>query len=376
MLIESPAALLRMRTLPRVLFFFGEEEFLIEETVASLIEVMQTRGVDAVDIEVLDGAELTVEQLIQRAESFPMISAERMIVVRHFDHIPFGKKQGSEQILFAEYLRQPSATTVLVLLATNGRTVTDELKGIGAAMSNPKQRQKAEQKIVRLRFPYRLLLEHAAWIEFPRLAERQLPEWIVGRFKAHGIECPPEVAGYLVVQVGTNLRELANEIAKIMLFIGSRRRVALEDVLSVAGASRVYNVFELQKAIGAGDVARALKILHYMVRTERQDLLIVTMLARYFFVLWQLDELQQTTTNHTELGRAVGLSPFFVPEYLAALKRYSTTQIEGALELLHTADVALKTTSTDRLTILERTMLGIMSQAQNKAPLSAKGRSV
>lgn len=376
MLIESPAALLRMKSLPRVLFLFGEEEFLIEETVASLLDEMRTRGVDAVDIEVLDGEELAADQVIRRAESFPLVGAERMIVVRHFDRISFGKKHGPEQTLFAQYLRQPSATTVLVLLATDGRAATDELKGIAAALSRPKQREKAELKISRLRFPYNLLLEHAAWIEFPRLAERQLPEWIIQRFKSQGYECPPEVAEYLVIQVGTCLRELANEIAKIMLYVGTHKRISLEDVLSVAGASRVYNVFELQKAIGIGDVTSALKILHYMVRTERQDLFIITMLAHYFLVLWRLDELRRTTTNHTELGRAVGISPFFVPEYLAALKRYTAGQIERAFELLHIADVTLKTTSTDALIVLERTILGIMDDVQNKAPLAVKGRSV
>ncbi|MCX8052130.1 MAG: DNA polymerase III subunit delta [Chlorobi bacterium] len=375
MLIESATALLRAKQFPRVVFLFGEEEFLVEETAEQLVGIARERGIAGVDIETLDGEDITAEQLVRRAEAFPMAGPERLIVVRRFDRIPLGKRNSAEQTLLASYLRSPSPTTMLVLLAA-GDGSPDELKGLAAALSNPKQRAKAEAKLAKLRFPYNALIEHAAWLEFPRLYERQIPEWIVRRFKAHGCDCPIEVAEYLVVQVGTSLRDLANEISKVLLFVGGRKRIAIEDVLAVSGASRVYNIFELQKAIGERQVARALKILHYMVRTERQDLLIVAMLARYFSILWRLGELQSVTSNHAELGRAVGISPFFVPEYLAALKRYTTEQIEHAIELLHRADVELKTTSLDTLTVLERTLLDIMEPTQNKAPLLPKGRLV
>ncbi|MCX7929963.1 MAG: DNA polymerase III subunit delta [Chlorobi bacterium] len=375
MLIESPTALLRAKPFPRLVFLFGEEEFLVDETVESIIGIARERGVDAVDIDVLDGDELGAEQLIRRAEAFPMAGPERLIVIRHFERVSLGKRNSADQMLLASYFRSPSPTTTMVLMAS-GDGSPDELKGLAAALKNPKQRAKADAKISKLRFPYSVLIEHATWLEFPRLYERQIPEWIVRRFKAYSCDCPIEVAEYLVVQVGTSLRDLANEISKVLLFTGGRKRIAIEDVLAVAGSSRVYNIFELQKAIGERQIARALKILHYMVRTERQDLLIVAMLARYFAVLWRLGELRSVTTNNAELGRALGISPFFVPEYLAALQRYSSDEIERALELLHHADVELKTSSLDTLSVLERTVLGIIEQQQNKAPLLPKGRIV
>ncbi|MCX7936649.1 MAG: DNA polymerase III subunit delta [Chlorobi bacterium] len=372
--IETPSALLRMKSLPRLIFLFGEEEFLLEETASSLVEAARMRGIEQVDIDVLDGEEISAEQLVRRAEAFPMASQERFILVRHFDRVPVGRKNSADYIALAEYIRSPSPTTILVLAASEDSRL-DDLKGLAAALSNPKQQAKAVSKIAKLRFPYNLLIEHAAWIEFPRLPERQLPEWIIKRFKSHGYDCPAEVAEYLIVQVGTRLRDLANEAAKLMLYVGERKRLSIEDVLAVAGASRVYNVFELQKAVGQRDLTAALRILHHMVRTERQDLLIVTMLARYFFTLWRIDELRQTTTNATELGRAAGISPFFVPEYLAALRHYTSDHIADALELLHQADVTLKSSSTDTLTVLQQTLLQIM-RPKTKAPRQVAGRSV
>ncbi|GIV54963.1 MAG: DNA polymerase III subunit delta [Candidatus Kapaibacterium sp.] len=369
MLIESTTALLRAKPLPRVIFLFGEEEFLVEETADALLEVARTRGVADVDVEVLDGDELSADDLVRRAEAFPMASAERVILVRRFDRIPFGRKQNAEQSLLGKYLRAPSPATVLILMASgDNRSTSDELKGLAAAMTNPKLHEKAKSKLAKLRFPYRTLIEHAAWMEFPRLYERQIPEWIVRRFKAHGYECAVEVAEYLTLQIGTSLRDLANEISKVMLFVGGRKRIGIEDVLAVAGASRVYNVFELQKAIGERNIPRALNILHYMVRTERQDLLIVTMLGRYFSILWRLDELRTVNPNPSELGRALGISPFFVPEYLAALARFTPAQVEHALEVLHTADVRLKSSSLDALTVLEEAVLAILGEAKTSAP--------
>jgi DNA polymerase-3 subunit delta len=366
MLVESTAALLRSKPLPRIIFLFGEEEFLIEETAESILVSARSHGIADVDIELLDGDELSADELVRRAQAFPMASAERVIVVRRFDRIPTGRKQNGEQSLLGEYLRSPSPTSMLVLLASgDNRTVTDELKGLAAALTNPKHRSKAESKLAKLRFPYRTLIERAAWMEFPRLYERQIPEWIAARFKSHGYECSVDVAEYLTLQVGTSLRDLANEISKVMLFVGRRKRISIEDVLAVAGASRVYNVFELQKAIGERNITATLKILHHIVRTERQDLLIVAMLGRYFSVLWRLDELRAVNTNPAELGRSVGISPFFVPEYLAALKRYTPAQIEHALEVLHAADLRLKSSSVDPLTVLEEAILSIMGEPKN-----------
>jgi len=359
MLVESLHGLLRAKQLPRVIFFFGEEEFLVEEAAAAIAERMRQEGTDPVDIELLDGEELSIEQIVRRAEAFPMASTQRLITVRRFDRTAVGKKNSAEQALWLQYLASPSPATVLVLMATDGRVVSEELKGIAAALSNPKQRSKAEAKLAKLRFPYNALLTHAAWLEMPRLPERRIPEWVIERFKQYGYDCTPEAAEYLVVQTGPSLRDLANEVAKTILYAGSQRRITREHVLAVAGASRVYNIFELQRALGQKDRARALSILHYMVRTERQDLLIVTMLARYFLILWRLSELRATTPNYSELGRAVGVSPFFVPEYVAALNQYTPAEIERALDALHSADVQLKTTSLDALTVLEHTLVTI-----------------
>jgi DNA polymerase-3 subunit delta len=359
MLIESLSALLRATELPRVIFLFGEEEFMVEEAAAAIADRMREEGTAPVDIEVLDGEELSIEQIVRRAEAFPMASAQRLITVRRFDRTAFGRKHSAEHALWLQYVASPSTATVLVLMATDGRIVSEELKGIAAALANPKQRSKAEAKLAKLRFPYNALLSHAAWLEMPRLPERRIPEWIIERFKRHGYDCTLEAAEYLLVQTGPSLRDLANEIAKTILYAGPQRRITREHVIAVAGASRTYNIFELQKALGQKDRARALLILHYMVRTERQDLLIVTMLTRYFLILWRLSELRATTPNHSELGRAVGVSPFFVPEYIAALDQYTPAEIERALDALHTADVQLKTTSLDTLTVLEHTLVAI-----------------
>lgn len=359
MLIESLPVLLRAKELPRVIFLFGEEEFMVEEAAAAIAERMREEGTATVDIEVLDGEELSIEQIVRRAEAFPMASVQRLITVRRFDRTAVGRKHSAEQALWLQYVASPSPTTVLVLMATDGRVVTEELKGIAAALTNPKQRVKAEAKLAKMRFPYNTLLMHAAWLEMPRLPERRIPEWIIERFKRYGYDCTLEAAEYLLVQTGPSLRDLANEVAKTILYAGSQRRITREHALAVAGASRVYNIFELQRVLGQKDRARALAILHYMVRTERQDLLIVTMLARYFLILWRLAELRATTSNHNELGRAVGVSPFFVPEYLAALDYYTPAAIERALDALHNADVQLKTSSLDALTILEHTLVTI-----------------
>jgi DNA polymerase III delta subunit len=57
----------------------------------------------------------------------------------------------------------------------------------------------------------------------------------------------------------------------------------------------------------------------------------------------------------------VGIPSFFVQEYVAALDHFSIADIERALDALHTADVQLKSTSLDTLTILEQALVTIVA---------------
>jgi DNA polymerase-3 subunit delta len=205
-------------------------------------------------------------------------------------------------------------------------------------------------------------LEKCEWIEFPKLYDRELPSWTANRFKALGLEIAPDACELLVAQAGESLRDLHNEIQKIITFAPDKKRLSREDIAEVIGVSKNYNIFELQRAIGERQLSRALEITQRMLVVDRQELLIISMLTRYFTILWKLTEAVQQTQNNFELGKAVDISPFFIPEYLAALRQYSRSAIERAFYALCDADVAIKSSSSeDSDVVLQKMLMRVMA---------------
>lgn len=197
-------------------------------------------------------------------------------------------------------------------------------------------------------------------MEFPKLYERELPSWITKRVQTYGRDITPDATEYIIAQVGSSLRDIANEIEKVITFVQDKKKIAAADVMSVVGASRQYNVFELQKAVGERALTKALDITHNMVQNDRQELLIITMLTRYFVALWKLIDAVRISRNPYELSKSAGVPSFFVPEYLAVLNRYSPQEIDRAFFALHDADRTIKTTSADTLIVMQRMIIAIV----------------
>ena len=97
-----------------------------------------------------------------------------------------------------------------------------------------------------------------------------------------------------------------------------------------------------------------------MLAADRQEMLIITMLTRFFTVLWKLSDEPATGKNHFQLAGAVGINPYFVAEYLSALKKYKPEELDRAFIALAEADSQLKSTGGSSIMILQKMLLSII----------------
>jgi DNA polymerase-3 subunit delta len=210
------------------------------------------------------------------------------------------------------------------------------------------------------KFPWNTLFSHASFIEYPRMRDPQVAAWIRDRVASVQRTIAPEAIELLLGRVGTSLRDLAMEIEKLVIYVGDRQSITVDDVNDVSGTGKTYTIFELQRAIGKRDTVAAITIATRMMEMERVDMLIITMLTRYFVTLFRLCDLRGVVTDQGEIARQAGIAPYFVGEYLDVLQRYHPSQIEQALAALAQADATIKSTSTDPLTILQTMLIRIM----------------
>ena len=294
-----------------VYLFHGEEDLLIEEATDLVVAAALTPEQKGFNLDVVDGAEADARDIASHASSFPMMAERRVVVVREPDRVP------NKEIL-SGYLEAPSETTCLILQA--GKT---DLR----------------------KKPFVTAKQHGMVIEFRPLYDNQIAGWITERVAAQGRSITMEAVRLLSAHVGPSLREIRNEIEKLFLYTGERKEITLDDVSAVVGASREYNIFELQRAIGGRQVDRAVLIIARMLEDGESPIMIVAMLTRFYMILWRLHDLRRRGVQSRDQAAELGLAPFQMREFTEAATRHDVTDVERAFGALIEADEQLKSSA-------------------------------
>ena len=294
-------------------FFYGDEGFLIDELQRLAVEhALQPHERDF-NLDIVFGPEATAPQVLAQCAQFPMMAERRLVVVRGFEKL-------EDNRMFQAYAASPNPSAVVLLLC------------------NTKPNTSAH--------PYRALKEHATWSEFPTLKDRELPGWIEKRFRMLAVETESGAAHLLAELAGPDLRTLANEVDKLVSYVGERKRVERDDVVRAAGHSRDINPFELQNALASGDRTRALTIADELLvqasNRRGEALKIVGLLSAYILKLWKLTGWLTQNATDAELARQIGVPPFYLRDYVRAARAFGPAALRRAFEALLAADTELK----------------------------------
>ena len=325
---------LKRKKFSPVYLFHGEEDFLADEAIELIIASSLTPEQRGFNLDVVYGSDADARDIVSHASSFPLMAERRVVVVRDVD------KLGNKEIL-STYIEQPAPMSSLVLQSA---------------------------KLDLRKKPYVTVKRSGMVIRFDPIRDYQIGSWIGARAKDQGWEIDPEAVKMLAAYVGTSLREIQNELDKLYIFLGQKRKIVADDIRAVVGVSKEYNIFELQNAIGAKNLTVAMEILTRMLDAGESPVLVVVMLTRFFTTLWKLHELRRRGVSGGELAGAIGVNPYFVKDYLEASGNYPLPRVERAFETLLAADEEIKSSSQDSIQIMQSMLVRLM---QHEEPVLA-----
>lgn len=292
-----------------VYLLHGEEEFLVETALATVLDAALAPDLRSFNMDVLDCGEVAGRDIAARASSFPMMGDRRVVVARNIERMVVADM---EQLV--PYVDAPAESSVLILTG-----------------------KKADLR----RKPFSTLNARGAAFEFAPLRDNQLSSWIESRVHERGGAIEPEAAELLATYVGASLREVDSEITKLLTYLGGRTDVTAADVADVVGFSREYTIFQLQESIGRGDVRRALTILDHMMDDGQTLPYFVVMLTGYFSSLWRLHHLTQRgvreTRDPSEFPKAWNWKK---DEYMAAMRLFPPAALERAFRVMADTEYA------------------------------------
>ena len=179
--------------------------------------------------------------------------------------------------------------------------------------------------------------------------------------KQRGYSISQEAAALLQINVGNSLRRLASEIDKIELLKKDDKTIALEDIETVVGSTKEYNVFEFCDAVAGKDIRKSLRILNRLLELGESPIGILVMLNRHFTIITKAKEMLVKQLPKNEISKILKINHYFVGKYLDQAKKYRRDQLRHIFQQLLTADVHLKTSYQKPKLILESLLLELYS---------------
>ncbi|MCL4539808.1 MAG: DNA polymerase III subunit delta [Bacteroidetes bacterium] len=296
----------------RLYLIHGSEDYFIEKAVTLLIDNAVSKKDRSFNLDVFDGTESNSDNVLSSMLSFPFAGEHRLTVVRKFD-----KMEKRYRLDIVRHLSEVPESNIVCFVAGEIKT-SDE--------------------------PYNQLPSFAESVTFNKLKGTDLTGFLSDTSASLGKEMEPGAVDLLVELSGDSLGDLVSEVEKLSLYVGNKEKISIDDVNTVVGKSRNFNIFELQRAIGQKNSRRSQEIAGKMLETGEKPVYINFMLTRYFLSLLQVKHHIGKGVNTKDICTKVfGRWNPYVEEYISAARAYSVPELKRAITTLLDADVKLKT---------------------------------
>ena len=316
---------LKRQEIAPVVFLWGEESWLADEAINRIEAVVLDPETRAFNRQVFYGDEAEAQAVVTAAQTIPWLGSQRLVLLRGADALP----RSADPPLVA-YCKQPSPSTCLLFVA-----------------------QRAETN----RPLFALLLKLPWAVRFRRLLPRELSTWIEQRTAASGCRMTAAAVAALIETAGNDLRLLANEIDKLVTFVGVGHVIEVESVTALTQDIREVTAFELARFLSAGDLAEALRAWGKLASSGEYPGLALGAIIHHVRQLWRIKLAQPGGASPERLARDLNIPAFTVRRLSAQAATLEAAQLRQWLEALLEADQTLKRSGLPPQSVFERLIL-------------------
>ena len=314
-----------MANIHPIYFLYGPEDYLIDGEVQRLMECTLSPKERELNLHVFSGEEHSGQEIVQTAQTLPMIARYRFVLVSEADRIDKKKME-----ILLKYIENPSLTTCLVLYAQTLGLWKGHLTEI--------------ERVGKVK-------------EYPRLKGVSLVSWMRKRMLEKGKALTEDAVDYLVEVVGDHLHDVENILEKVFLSVGEKRKIELSDVEGIASQIRISTVFDLTDAIGHQNLEKALRILEkamesktILFKKEEETSkkmddpvpLLLSMIAKQYWGILGVKKMTSGQLDTGEVAKALKMSPWNVKKLLDQGKNFSESSLREGMIKCHQTDLSIK----------------------------------
>lgn len=303
-----------------VYIFLGEEEFLKEQALNELKQKCFTSKDEsslAFNYISFNGESSSSKQIIEEAEQLPLFSSKRMVVVKNLEYVL--------DDLLLDYIKNPTATTCLVLLA---------------------------RKIDKRLSSYKIIKDHAKLIEFEHLKQQNLVDWICDYCKNNDKNISHTNAVYITNILENNLSGIQQELEKLISFTGSNKTISSEDIELCISENKIKDSFELTDAIQRKDTSQSLEIVNNLLNQGKSLPEIIGLIRWMLTRLWQGKEMIKDKRRN-DIQKKLRIPYYFVSKFITQAEIFSINELKKGLNTLLDLERLMRTYTLPQRLILE-----------------------
>jgi DNA polymerase-3 subunit delta len=280
----------------------GDEEFYVDQLVDFAEHKILNENEASFNLTVFYGKDAAWADVLNACRKYPMFSDRQVVILKE-------AQQMKDVDKLEPYIQTPLSSTILVVAF------------------------KDKKLDARTRFA-KLVKEKTEYILTKKIYDNALPEWVSSVVGGMGHSITPKANSLIVDHIGNDLSRIKNEIDKILINLGTRKSITEEDVENYVGISKEFNVFELQSAIAARDLTKAIRIIQYFDANPKVAPIQLVLPSLYTFFS-KVYMVFGVSGGEDAIAKQISVNPYFVKSYLQASKTYGFDGIEKILLLLH-----------------------------------------
>jgi len=302
---------------------YGQEVYIKENYIKKMTDSIDDCGFPDFNRIVIDGKSMTLSEVDDAIESFPMMSEKKLIIIK--DSGIFQKATEEQKEYWVKRLENLPDYVVLIF----DEEGTDK-RGI----------------------LYKRAAKTGLAAEFNYMSVSDLVTWVSREVMNAKLKISKDVAEYFVSVCDEGMSNLKNELDKLLNYCDEQ--ITKTDVDKIVSKAVGIRVFELTDCIMAKDADGALKILFELKTVKESAFKLLYLLSSSFDKMLKCSLLLSGGDNYNDIAAKIGTAPFIAKKYANSARGFGENYLVDRIIEVADIDLAIKSGEIDEWSALEK----------------------
>ena len=302
-------ARIEKKEISNIYFFLAEEVYFKNEAIERIKQIIINNDFSSFNFTHFYGSDANVNDIIQTANTLPVFSDKRLIIVDEFE-----KLKKIEQL--NSYLKEKAEFTYIIFNSSERKL--------------PAKIKPQKEDII---------------VKFYALDGYELRRWISTKVRNQNKDITNTAIDKLIQFTDNSLVEITNELEKLILFTEGKKEITEADVEYITGDTKNYNIFLLSDVLLQRDIRNSIKIFRRLFLSGESIPGIFYMLSNTLQKIWNIKYLRTRGETDSEIMKRLKINRFHYHKLIPHLNKYTLQKLQHIIFLLYNYDKRLKSTS-------------------------------